>query len=300
MTIRQIPSGGPSGLNDDIDLTPAPPINDYSNVGPNGEVLDEPVRKKPPPPNKPPRPPEMLNGSDLYDDADSLPIARPVPASRVTKNVGRVSSPEDLYGNREVERALDLKHGREMVDSDNVYEDAEALDKMIAPPPVKSYTPAGTYDNPDEIIGSLGGGRDNVYDIAETNELDVYDDITASKAQTPISPKFDDAIYMKQGETPSPTPLQKPTPMKRPPTTRKPAAFRNMSESLEGGHSVGLLQPYTHVHDMHMYLCVHVHACTVYVQMRGMIECTTITVNFAFSLSAYPMMPHTMFVYIKM
>ena len=70
MTIRQLPSAVTGDIHDEIDLTPAPPINDYSNIGPNGEVLDEapPTRRKPPPPKKPPRPPEFLNGSGLYDD----------------------------------------------------------------------------------------------------------------------------------------------------------------------------------------------------------------------------------------
>ena len=253
MTIRQIPSSGRDDISDHIDLTPAPPINDYTNLGPNGEILDEPVQKKAVPPKKPPRPPELMNGSDLYDDADSLPSHKPPPTAKPRKLTQRSRDPprkkvggakpqeEDIYGNDEVERVLALKDVNRP--EDNEYEDAEALDKMIATPPVKSYTPAGTYDNPDEIIGSLGGGAltENVYDMAEDKEVDeIYDDATSNRPpsfQTPLSPKFDDVIYMRQSDSsPVPahshaqTPAQKPPLMKKPPTTRKPAPFRNMSE----------------------------------------------------------------------
>lgn len=255
MTIRQIPASGATDLTDDIDLTPAPPINDYSNIGPNGEVLDEPVRKKPHPPKKPPRPPEMMmmNGSELYDDADSLPMTKPPPLPKPSElkrrshdptaaKVGGAQQQEDLYGNREVEMVLAMREGRGRLSSGNEYEDAEALDKMLAPPPVKSFTPAGTYDNPDEIIGSFNRGGENVYDTAETNEAELYDDVAPKdqRFQTPLSPKFDDVIYMKQGETPpapSSAPSQKPPLMKKPPTTRKPPAFKNMSESTVSGLS---------------------------------------------------------------
>ena len=254
MTIRQIPSNVAGDTNDEIDLTPALPINDYSNLGPNGEVLDEPppTRKRPHPPKKPPRPPEMMNGSaTLYNDA------------------------QDLYGNREVERVLALNDRKRL--ASNEYEDAEALDNMVsATPPVVSHTPAGTYDNPDEIMGSVGGAggvalggnvtgihkrpisvglREGVYDIAETNEAELYDDAASVDpqriSQTPMSPKFDDVIYMKQGETPSPPlgrhkPTTPPVPHSgsggrvtrggasvKPPPARKPPALRNLSKMLE-------------------------------------------------------------------
>ena len=269
MTIRQIPSTVTGDTNDEIDLTPAPPINDYSNLGPNGEVLDEPppTRKKPHPPKKPPRPPEMLNGSaTLYDDAQSRV---PLPQQNHYGNQPprpQGSPDEDLYGNREVERALE-QNDRKRLPS-NEYEDAEVLDNMVAAatPPVVSHTPAGTYDNPDEIMVSVGGARgvalenarvhdrppsggglrEGVYDIAETNEDELYDDATSIEpqrsSQVPMSPKFDDVIYMKQGETPSP-PLIHPKPATppvphgssasagvKPPPARKPAALRNISK----------------------------------------------------------------------
>lgn len=267
MTIRQIPSVVTGDTNDEIDLTPAPPINDYSNLGPNGEVLDEPppTRRKPHPPKKPPRPPEMQNGSaTLYDDAQSR-----VPLPRQNHYGNQPPRPqdspdEDLYGNREVERAL-ARNDRKRLDN-NEYEDAEALDNMVAAtPPVMSHTPAGTYDNPDEIMGSVGGARgvvlgnvgaynrppsggglrEGVYDIAETNEAEIYDDAVSvdpkSLSQVPMSPKFDDAIYMKQGETPSPPlvhhkpatpPVLHSSAGVKPLPARKPAALRNLSKIL--------------------------------------------------------------------
>ena len=275
MTIRQIPSSGRGDLNDDIDLTPAPPINDYTNIGPNGEVLDEPppTRRKPHPPKKPPRPPEMMNGSELYDDAQSMPEKARIPPAPPQNRHGNQKPPrpqdspdEDLYGNREVERALAL-NDRKRLDSNNEYEDADALDKMVAPPPVKSYTPAGTYDNPDEIMGSVGGARgvaslrdgdyetgpglrDGVYDVAETNEAELYDDVTTDprrSSQVPMSPKFDDVIYMKQGETPSPPLLQHkpPTPpIVKPPPARKPAALRNISKTQWSVRILKILREY--------------------------------------------------------
>ena len=267
MTIRQIPSTVTGDTNDEIDLTPAPPINDYSNLGPNGEVLDEPppTRKKPQPPKKPPRPPDMLNGSaTLYDDAQSrVPLP---PQNHYGNQPSRPqgSPDEDLYGNREVERALELNDRKRL--TSNEYEDAEALDNMVAAatPPVVSHTPAGTYDNPDEIMESVGGARgvalgnarvhdrpssrgglrEGVYDVAETNEAELYDDAASidpqRSSQVPMSPKFDDVIYMKQGETPSP-PLIYPKPARPPmphsgsagvksPHARKPAALRNISK----------------------------------------------------------------------
>ena len=256
MTIRQMPASGSADISDHIDLTPAPPINDYTNVGPNGEVLDpEPVRKKPPPPKKPPRPPEMMNGSELYDDAESLPKAKPRPRPKPSELKRRSCDPtaqshdttaakvgvvdlDDLYGNFEVEKAVAIKDRISRMETSNEYEDADSLDKMLSSPPVKSYTPAGTYDNPDEIIGSFVGGRvDNVYDTAEANEGELYDDVTSNEqnSRTPMSPKFDDVIYMKQGDSPvhaPAAPMQKPPLMKKPPTTRKPPvpAFRNMSK----------------------------------------------------------------------
>lgn len=243
MTIRQVPAGGSADITDHIDLTPAPPINEYSNVGPNGEILDpEPVRKKHPPPKKPPRPPEFMNGSALYYDDNiniMLPAAKPRPLAKPSL-LKRASQPliveeDDLYGNRDVERAVALKDSRvRLLNDDEEYEDADSLDKMQAPPLIKSHTPAGTYDNPDEIIVSLAGERtDNVYDIAEHDENELYEDARSNdrKFQTPLSPKFDDAIYMKQGETPVPAPGA-PVPMKKPPTKQKPTALKNMSELL--------------------------------------------------------------------
>ena len=276
MTIRQIPSTVTGDTHDEIDLTPAPPINDYSNLGPNGEVLDEPppTRRKPHPPKKPPRPPEMQNGSSTlyYDDAQSC-----VPQPRQNHYGNQPPCPqespdEDLYGNREVERALAV-NDRKRLES-NEYEDAEALDNMVAAatPPVKSHTPAGTYDNPDEIMESVGrakgvalgnagvykrppsggGLREGVYDTAETNEAELYDDATSvepqRQSQVPMSPKFDDVIYMKQGETPSPPlvhhkPATPPVPHHsgsggggggggvKPPPARKPQALRNISKA---------------------------------------------------------------------
>ena len=260
MTIRQIPSVVAGDTNDEIDLTPAPPINDYSNIGPNGEVLDEPppTRRKPHPPKKPPRPPEMQNGSStLYDDA----VLQPQQNHYGNQPPRPQDSPdEDLYGNREVERALAM-NDRKRLES-NEYEDAEALDSMVAAtPPIVSHTPAGTYDNPDEIIGARGvvlgnasaykrppsgvGLREGVYDIAETNEAELYDDAASvdpkGLSQVPMSPKFDDVIYMKQGETPSPPlvhhkPATPPVPHSsagvKPPPARKPAALRNISKIL--------------------------------------------------------------------
>ena len=250
MTIRQIPAGGSADINDHIDLTPAPLINEYSNIGPNGEILDpEPVRKKHPPPKKPPRPPELMNGSMLFDNENVLPTAKPRVLAKPSRlkqashppigaRVG-VHQEDDLYGNREVERAVALKDGKIRLDSDG-YEDADSLDNMRAAPPVKSHTPAGTYDNPDEIIVSFAGDRrDNVYDIAEQNESELYEDAGSNnqKFQTPLSPKFDDVIYMKQGESPVPTPCA-PVVMKKPPTKRKPVtALGNMSELTVGDHN---------------------------------------------------------------
>lgn len=279
MTIRQIPSNVAGDTNDEIDLTPALPINDYSNLGPNGEVLDEPppTRKRPHPPKKPPRPPEMMNGSaTLYDDAQShVPQPRQNHYGNQPPPRSQESPDEDLYGNREVERVLALNDRKRL--ASNEYEDAEALDNMVsAVPPVVSHTPAGTYDNPDEIMGSVGGAggvalggnvtgihkrpvsvglREGVYDIAETNETELYDDAASVDpqriSQTPMSPKFDDVIYMKQGETPSPPlgrhkPTTPPVPHSgsggrvtrggasvKPPPARKPPALRNLSKMLE-------------------------------------------------------------------
>lgn len=273
MTIRQIPSTVTGDATNEIDLTPALPINDYTNIGPNGEVLDEPpavrpsTRRKPHPPKKPPRPPEMQNGSpELYSDAQSRV---PMPQNHYGNQPPRPqdSPDEDLYGNREVERVL-AENDRKLQRLDsNEYEDAEALDKMAAATnSIVSHTPAGTYDNPDEIMASVGGARgavsskvskykrrppsggggvlkEGVYDIAETNEAELYDDAASVEprriSQTPMSPKFDDVIYMKQGETPSPPlvqkPLTPPLPHSRagikPPPARKPPALRNMSKN---------------------------------------------------------------------
>ena len=269
MTIRQIPSTVTGDTTNEIDLTPAPPINDYTNIGPNGEVLSEPpsvrpaTRRKPHPPKKPPRPPEMQNGSPkLYDDAQSrVPMLQNHYGNQPPRP--QDSPDEDLYGNREVERVL-AENDRKRLDS-NEYEDAEALDKMAAATnSIMSHTPAGTYDNPDEIMVSVGGARgvflgkanaykrppsgeerglkEGVYDIAETNEAELYDDAASVEpqrlTQVPMSPKFDDVIYMKQGETPSPPlahkPPTPPIPYSRagvkPPPARKPAALRNMSK----------------------------------------------------------------------
>lgn len=278
MTIRQIPASGVSDANDQIDLTPAaPPINDYSNLGPDGEVLDEPVKKKPQPPKKPPRPPELLNGSPLYDEPEFQSKPKPPVKTRplelkhtshdphpkppvkakplelkhmshgpvpklAVSNLGPQAHDlqDDLYDNREVERVLALKDRRKR-DVDNEYEDADALEKTSVPTPAQSYTPAGTYDNPGEIMTSFSRSTvhdEHDYDIAETNEAELYDDVTTGhetnkaelyddvttdheRAKLPLSPKFDDAIYMRRGEN-IPRPVQKPALMQKPPLKQKP------------------------------------------------------------------------------
>ena len=56
---------------------------------------------------------------------------------------------------------------------------------------------------------------EGVYDVVEAVEGALYDDAVSIMnpkrlSHVPMSPKFDDVIYMKQGETPSPPLTQKP------------------------------------------------------------------------------------------
>ena len=117
------------------------------------------------------------------------------PAHHDYGNVG-IGSPngamgeDSLYDNKVVEEARGREHT-----TGNVYDDPHALAK----PAVLSSTPAGIYDNPNEV--QFGQERPeeggmNLYDnqAAVAREIREQDGKEASLS----SPRFDDTIYMRR------------------------------------------------------------------------------------------------------
>ena len=140
LTIQQIPSAGGS---DEIDCTPPPqrrgeipPVNEYGNL----ELDGSPKVKRNTRFKARPLPNPLANGSH-EPSTKSHDLAA-----------------KDLYDNATVESAAASGSGPK----ENMYDDPHYLGR-VAPKRVLTSTPAGTYDNPGEIIPSLspkGAGED--------------------------------------------------------------------------------------------------------------------------------------------
>lgn len=133
------------------------------------------------------------DSSNLIDITPSS--QKSTPAHHEYGNVG-IGSPngamgkDSLYDNKVVEEVRGREHT-----TGNVYDDPHALAK----PAVLSSTPAGIYDNPNEV--QFGQERPeegglNLYD----NQAAVAREIHAQDGkEVPLtSPRFDDTIYMRR------------------------------------------------------------------------------------------------------
>lgn len=187
LTIQQIPSAGGS---DEIDCTPPPqrrgeipPVNEYGNL----ELDGSPKVKRNTRFKARPLPNPLANGSH-EPSTKSHDLAA-----------------KDLYDNATVESAAASGSGPK----ENMYDDPHYLGR-VAPKRVLTSTPAGTYDNPGEIIPSLSpkGGGEDYTDIesqpaplhppesssSSRSSAGIYDKPAAPK-QPSLLPKFDDTIY---------------------------------------------------------------------------------------------------------
>ena len=205
MTIRQISSNDSSHL---IDLTPPPIHHDYSNIGPDGEVLDK--TNNPLKPHIPPKPKMAASNGASIQTHDQQ-----------TRLVYDLSTAEDeLYDNRQVEKVLSTRLSASN-DGVNLYDDPQSLNTKKTT--TTSATPAGMYDDPDEIISPLRKGKappsrmyDNPNEIIDSlkkghggdqnpaeNVYDIAADVNGGQRHAPpppFSPKFDDTIYMSRGK----------------------------------------------------------------------------------------------------